>query len=137
MSESGSRPADPRAAALLDVAASLDRVSKRLAKRSNWQIVLLVVVLIVIGFETAERFDDADRREQTRAQIADTRESSERIRSCTDPNGECYRRGQQQTASAVASLVLSDVRVSECVVASAGDVPAFRACVKAKGLPLE
>lgn len=59
------------------------------------------------------------------------------IRDCTDPEGRCYREAQKRTGDAVGNLVLSDVRVSECVVVSAGDVTAFRRCVRARGLPMK
>lgn len=96
-------------------------------------VALLLVALVGYG----QQRQDERRREQSRALIQETKATSDRIKSCTDPSGACYRDGQARTASAIASLVLSDVRVSECVVASGGQVPMFRACVKAKGLPLE
>jgi hypothetical protein len=56
---------------------------------------------------------------------------------CTVEGRSCYQKGAKRTGAVVGNLILSDVRVSECVVSSQGDVPAFRACVKAKGLPVE
>lgn len=132
----GPHGADPRAEAMRAVAASLDKVGDRLRRRSDWTLAVLAVLLVVVLVQAYNGVQDGKRREASRELLQKTSDTSERIKSCTDPNGECYKRGQERTSQAVAGIVLGDVRVSECVVAAEGDVSAFRKCVATKGLPV-
>ncbi len=42
-------------------------------------------------------------------------ETGDRIRSCTDPAGECFKRGQQRTGKAVAGINQVTIAVGQCV----------------------
>lgn len=60
------------------------------------------------------------------------------IRSCTDPAGECYKRGQQQTATAVADIGNANLLIVVCALAEPKDTPVdvmvaeVSACVRAQ-----
>lgn len=49
-------------------------------------------------------------------------ELASRIKSCTDPAGECYKQGSARTNKAVQAIVASDVRAFEAVQVCASSV---------------
>lgn len=82
-------------------------------------VVAGTVVLIGIG---------RDNRDNTTA----TRETAERIRSCTDPAGECAKRGQAATANAIVVLQKYTLIAVEC--GHEGSDARIEACVQRKAL---
>jgi len=116
------KAADPKVEALTQVAASLDGVAVSLHRRVRWLTGVVVLLVAVMGMLVAVSV-------QNRMIIRT-------IEDCTDPRGKCASRGQESTGRAVGSLILSNVKVSECVVASGGDLETWQACVRAKGLPV-
>lgn len=56
------------------------------------------------------------------------RSNGAQIRDCTEPGGKCAQRGQQQTADAIAQLVLYDQAAAYCSPRTTTQVT-FRSCV--------
>jgi len=50
-----------------------------------------------------------------------TAETARRIADCTEPTGECYRRGQQRTAEAVGMLTASTQRIIAAALSCQAD----------------
>lgn len=51
------------------------------------------------------------------------------IESCTNPKGECAKRGQEATADAIRSINLTSIFVAQCAIDGAADI---RPCVEEK-----
>lgn len=52
----------------------------------------------------------------------DAAETAKVIKSCVDPDGRCYRRGQRRTAAAVANINRVVILASACAVGKTGSV---------------
>lgn len=58
-------------------------------------------------------------------------ESSDQIISCTTPEGECFKRGQERTADAIATLNLGALYAIFCVDRNPdAGIPAIQRCVR-------
>ena len=69
---------------------------------------LVVLLIILVAFVVALQLYTTLAVRQTQvyntARAKDTQTLAEQIRSCTTPGGECYDRGQKQTAKAVGTI---------------------------------
>lgn len=63
------------------------------------------------------------------AVAASNHEITVRIRSCTDPGGSCYQRGQAQTAKAVQNINEVMIDVGVCIKDPTVTAPQVRSCV--------
>jgi len=92
-----------------------------------WAFVGVLTALLVLGqFATlsglyAESQAGAKRERATEALSRSTAETARRIADCTEPTGECYRRGQQRTAEAVGMLTASTQRIIAAALACQAD----------------
>lgn len=71
-------------------------------------IALLVVGLVFVVVQTFGLVS------QTRATQEGNRDLLNLIKSCTDPSGECAKRGQEQTADAIADINRVTVYAAAC-----------------------
>ena len=66
---------------------------------------LLVMIVMARIAETADTTSAIRKAQVTNGRTLDTSvETLRLIRDCTDPSGECYKRGKRQTADAVSSI---------------------------------
>jgi hypothetical protein len=61
----------------------------------------------------------------------DAAETAKVIKSCVDPDGRCYQRGQRRTADAVANINRVVILASACAVGQTGSVGRIQTAVQA------
>lgn len=84
-------------------------------------LVVGVLVLIVQTYQLASAI---------RATQKPTVETVDLIRDCTQPRGECFQRGQRQTANAVGDINLVTIYAASCGSRHPGQPSAVRRCVE-------
>ena len=84
-------------------------------RQFTWALIALLVVGLVVTLVTATLVG-TDNTNTIRENQRDTKASLALIRSCTSPGGECYKRGQQQTGAAVATINRVVILAAACSV---------------------
>jgi hypothetical protein len=96
-----------------------DRRQRR--RESRQQTALLIIVGLLVAALAGLSVGNRLLGNQNRSVI-------ESIESCTDPEGECAKRGQQRTAEAIGTLIRMDIEVAWCARTSPTE-KAYRECV--------
>lgn len=109
-------------------------------RQIGWALIGVLVgsiIMVAVGaIATTNNTVNAIREQQKESTKA--REANDQvlraIRSCTDPEGKCFRRGQRRTASAIASI--NEVTVLAAVCAANADQPTVGEIQKCIGTQL-
>lgn len=103
----------------------------RLWRSPLWLLSIVgLTVLVMLSAAVLVLIRGQQSGDEQRQQLVDLTES---VRSCVDPNGECAKRGREQTGAAVAELQLAQLVAVECADAYDGRA-AIERCV-AERLP--
>ena len=114
-------------------------------RRIGWALIgIVIMTLLLTGVVTMARTTtvvDLIREDQKsaieRSKITKTntetiKRVAEQIESCTNPAGECYKRGQERTGKAVASINQVIILAAVCAKEPGNTTaPQIRACIEA------
>lgn len=110
---------------------------RRIERRTYTVVAGLLVIMLVIAiagiYDSRQRaIESKERGIQTQTIIRETQETTDLIRDCLDPNGECKKRGDASTARVLEAVIQGFTAVQRCSVVSRGaddPVATYDACV--------